>query len=254
MEIDIKQSRVARTKQTTKKSNPELCTVFDHNTYSSALANDLSNARGRIILGAARLASENAQSWLPLLQSAVKRGVHVCMFIRELPLHADESAVIGALMQAGVHVAQGGEIDEPLIVVDDTILWTGSFSFLTGIDVSCSLGRLERCCGRIPVARALLLHRLLECAEQADEQPAAPKSQLGAAIGRQICQRRLLLGLTQCQLAARLGVHQSLISEIETGKRNIRTQTLEKLCTQLEMDLVFSPSHMTHAVKHLLKR
>ena len=54
------------------------------------------------------------------------------------------------------------------------------------------------------------------------------------SIGARIRERRHLLNLTLEEAAARSGMQASNLSDIEAGKRDIRTQTLERIAHALE--------------------
>lgn len=61
-----------------------------------------------------------------------------------------------------------------------------------------------------------------------------------ADFGRALQQARLTRGLTQAALAAELGLPQSTISELESGKSTIHLQRLLTLATALDVDLAAS--------------
>ncbi|WP_423247977.1 helix-turn-helix domain-containing protein [Thermus hydrothermalis] len=50
-----------------------------------------------------------------------------------------------------------------------------------------------------------------------------------AGVGETIKQRRAQLGLTQKELAARVGISRQYLAEIETGRRKPTLNTLERL-------------------------
>ncbi len=60
-------------------------------------------------------------------------------------------------------------------------------------------------------------------------------------LAAQVLRRRRELGLTQQQLAAAVGVHQSEISNIERGASQPGYRTLSKLAHGLQADLAFVP-------------
>src|SRR5665213_697243 len=60
-------------------------------------------------------------------------------------------------------------------------------------------------------------------------------------------QRRLNLGLTQAELAARAGIEQSQVSKIERNL-DVRLSTLTRLLTALDVDLLLAPRTRTGAV------
>ena len=50
---------------------------------------------------------------------------------------------------------------------------------------------------------------------------------------------RAIRGITQEQLATRANVGQTAIAEFETGKREIRTDTLRRLCEALDVKVQY---------------
>lgn len=53
-----------------------------------------------------------------------------------------------------------------------------------------------------------------------------------------ISARRRALKLSQQQLADKLGIHQSHLSDIETGRRTLNVDRLLELCNLLGLDLI----------------
>ncbi len=47
---------------------------------------------------------------------------------------------------------------------------------------------------------------------------------------------RILAGLTQGELAGRVGMHRTTINELERGKRPARPRTLKKIADTLDVD------------------
>ena len=62
-------------------------------------------------------------------------------------------------------------------------------------------------------------------------------------LARIVIRRRLDLGLTQEQLAQRMGTSYSAISRIESGQHNTSVQTLQRLAAALEMRFVMGFEH-----------
>ena len=56
-------------------------------------------------------------------------------------------------------------------------------------------------------------------------------------IGLRIKQLRAQAGLTQDQLAYSIELSRSYLAEVETGKRNISSVNLERICTGLDVSL-----------------
>lgn len=67
----------------------------------------------------------------------------------------------------------------------------------------------------------------------------APYEQLAQIVIR----RRMELGLTQEQLAERMGTSHSAISRIESGQHSTSVQTLQRLAEALEMRFVMGFEH-----------
>ncbi len=53
--------------------------------------------------------------------------------------------------------------------------------------------------------------------------------------------RRIELGLTQQQLADKLGVKQSNVSQIESGEKGLSIPMLLRYCKALKLELTFNP-------------
>jgi transcriptional regulator with XRE-family HTH domain len=64
-------------------------------------------------------------------------------------------------------------------------------------------------------------------------------------VGERIAARRKKLGLTQMELAERVGMSFTTISDYENGKRNIALETLVRVAEGLEMD----PSTLVRGIK-----
>lgn len=65
------------------------------------------------------------------------------------------------------------------------------------------------------------------------------------AIARQVILRRGELGLTQKELAERVGTSHSAISRLESGRRRASIATLERVSEALGLRLVVSPEPAT---------
>jgi len=68
------------------------------------------------------------------------------------------------------------------------------------------------------------------------------------ALGRIIRDRRKSMGLTQALAGKMVGVHQPTISEVERGERDVKIDTLLKLISALQLELLVQPigSKETH--------
>lgn len=74
---------------------------------------------------------------------------------------------------------------------------------------------------------------------QAAWERLAPYEQLARIVIR----RRMELGLTQEELALRMGTSHSAISRIESGQHSTSVRTLQRLATALEMRFVMGFEH-----------
>lgn len=59
------------------------------------------------------------------------------------------------------------------------------------------------------------------------------------AIHEKLKQARLDAGLSQKKLAEKLEVEQNFISRVESGKHDIKSGTIEKICKALGLDIKF---------------
>lgn len=57
--------------------------------------------------------------------------------------------------------------------------------------------------------------------------------------GQKLRAIRALRGMTQAQLAARAGVSPTAVAEYETGKRDLRAETIRKLCEALGVTVTY---------------
>lgn len=62
-------------------------------------------------------------------------------------------------------------------------------------------------------------------------------------LARIVIRRRMELGLTQEELASRMGTSHSAISRIESGQHSTSVQTLQRLAAALEMRFVMGFEH-----------
>ncbi|MGO1412591.1 MAG: helix-turn-helix domain-containing protein, partial [Microbacterium sp.] len=66
---------------------------------------------------------------------------------------------------------------------------------------------------------------------------AAARIRVPADVGLALEQARLSQGLSQAELASRLGMPQSTVSQMETGAGTIYLRRLLEMCRELELDL-----------------
>lgn len=65
-------------------------------------------------------------------------------------------------------------------------------------------------------------------------------------------QRRLALGLSQGEVAARAGTTQAHYSKIELGKRDVRLGTLEDLARALSLEVTLVPTELVPTVTAMI--
>ena len=65
--------------------------------------------------------------------------------------------------------------------------------------------------------------------------PPSPASPLREQLARNLRAARQHAGLTQEQLAERSGLHQTYLSDIERGKRNVTLDVVERLAAALSV-------------------
>lgn len=68
-------------------------------------------------------------------------------------------------------------------------------------------------------------------------QKAWKETEPGYELTRQIIALRLRKGLTQRELARRIGTTQSVIARIESGGQNMSIRTLTKIASELDADV-----------------
>jgi transcriptional regulator with XRE-family HTH domain len=59
-------------------------------------------------------------------------------------------------------------------------------------------------------------------------------------VGRELRETRLMLGLTQAAVAARLGVSPSYVSAVEAGKRNLTVAQLANIANAMRLGIEVS--------------
>lgn len=65
--------------------------------------------------------------------------------------------------------------------------------------------------------------------------PPCPAPLLRDHLARNVRAARVRAGMTQEQLAERSGLHQTYLSDIERGKRNVTLDVVERLAAALEV-------------------
>jgi DNA-binding XRE family transcriptional regulator len=242
---------------------------FDHNSFYSHFFEDLERARGLVIIHSPYLSARQIERFEPYLQKCIKRGVRVCVFAQEPAdwnkrlnqwssrfIRELESA-IQQLQSMKVHVTLRARVHQKIAVVDEGILWNGSMNILSHFDTSeC----MERWSNREIVLQVMKAHRL-DCCESclllssqtlifSPEMSQPERLQL---IGKCVERRRREMGLSQGELAKAAGVQQNLISEVESGKRKVQIDTLDKILEVLQFQLLPVPWRLTRSMTEMLE-
>lgn len=63
------------------------------------------------------------------------------------------------------------------------------------------------------------------------------KKRVTTRFGERVRQRRIELGISQEELAARAGVHRTYIGMIERAEKNVTLESIEKICKALNVSL-----------------
>jgi HTH-type transcriptional regulator / antitoxin HipB len=74
-------------------------------------------------------------------------------------------------------------------------------------------------------------------------------SQTVQSIAELLAATRKQKGLTQQELASLLGVPQSYVAKVESGRTDIRTSTLMEMARLLDLEVMFVPKHKLPAVR-----
>lgn len=238
--------------------------VFDQNEFYPAFKRDLNRASALVLISSPYLGGKRLDDLSACLDSSLQRGVRVCVFAQEptgwkitnSPTAALKQfeAAVEFLNSLGVHVNLRKRIHEKIAVIDGQILWDGSLNMLSHYDSSELVNRWD---DRVAAQRATRKFKLDSC----DRCPSGWSTHLQASeehnlvlIGECIQRRRVELGMSQTELAARCKISQSIISKVEMGKRNVHIQTLRQICAALELIMLPAPNHFLPSIMHSLRK
>ncbi|MCK8494612.1 helix-turn-helix domain-containing protein [Spirosoma sp. RP8] len=65
-------------------------------------------------------------------------------------------------------------------------------------------------------------------------------SEIKQIVGQQIKQARLKAGLTQQELAEKLEISQTTVNKYETGRQNFTIETIQKIATALNANIIIN--------------
>jgi DNA-binding XRE family transcriptional regulator len=244
---------------------------FNEQTFYAAFAADIAKARETIIIQSPFVRLRTTEKWIPLLMSAIARGVIVCAFIQE-PTHWHQRnnlnalrpeavaelkqtiAVFDLMRSIGIHVNVRQGAHDKLIVIDGSTLWTGSLNVFSHYQSSETMDRFEL---RERALKAITERRFYACADCASFvglRPVVPEqsAQRLRQLGARLIQARARANCTQAQLAQHLGCQQALLSQVENGKRNVGSQTLIQAGCALDLELMFVPRRLVPLVESII--
>lgn len=249
--------KLARSLPIAKLNEKEIYQVYFEDTFFEILVEDLEWAKGIIIIHCPFLKDYRLNLLLKVLERCVKRGVRVCVFIREpkegrdTPEEIQQRLELAAkLLRINVHVTIRPDIHEKLIIIDEMIFWEGSCNSLSQAG---SYERIPRWISRNKVLEAIESHGLLDCRMCFD------LAQLGGCtagteifgrqlIGRVIRRRRMELGISQRELAELTNIAKPTISRIEHGRCDPKLSTIEKICIHLRVEVRLVSWHLLSAL------
>lgn len=219
--------------------------VFDEKTFYARFVTDLEDAKALVLIQSSYLSESRIDKLEHSIQSCVRRGVCVCTFVQEPRPDSNQYRAVSLgrerLRAMGVHVSSRELIHEKLAIIDDSILWDGSLNILSQVKSS---ERMTRWADKDMVLKALLKHGLDRCdvcrsfASQADARERVKM------IGQSIAQRRRELNLSQADLARLTGLSQTVISNLECGRKNALLVNALMLCDALQLDFRPLPWHV----------
>jgi DNA-binding XRE family transcriptional regulator len=169
----------------------------------------------------------------------------------------DLEQAIEQLQSIKVHVTLRPRAHQKIAVIDEEILWNGSLNILSHFDTSeC----MERWSHREVVQHVIKTHGLNTCescsalsSQELFLSPEMSQPERLELIGKCVKRRRREKGLSQEDLSTACGVRRDLISQIESGKRNVQIDTLDKIMRVLQLQLLPVPWHLTRSMNEILE-
>ncbi len=221
--------------------------VYDETGFYKAFAKDLQAARALILIQSPFLREWRIGTLEPLLRDCINRRVRICVFAQTEAMR-DPKVVAGAkrLIEIGVHVSCRPGVHTKVIIVDEEILYDGS---LNSFSHTTSSERMTRWEDRDMACQAMLMHELNLCDPCRSYGFNIPDSEDEVdhdrrLIGIIVRQRRKRLRLSQRELASKLGLHQSVVSNLESGKRIVNANLLIRVCRKLDLRLRPVPEYV----------
>jgi len=250
-----------------------LTETYTAETFWPAFSQDLGRARGRVLVQSPFISGRRIRTISETIVKLMKFGVTICTFVQEPRHWHDEQkllepqtaqqleeikAAIKSLEVLGVHVNLRRNIHEKVAIIDQNVLWEGSLNILSHANTK---ERMRRWTDRTEVLAAIAQHSLEQCSVCRDNlleygievgQFWSPQS-MATALSKRLAAQRILLSLSQYELARLCGLTQGRISQMEAGDTNIPFNTLTAIARKLELVPMMVPDFLVPSVGRLLR-
>lgn len=221
--------------------------IYDESEFYDAFIADMQSARGLILIASPFLGGKRINQLTEVIRRCRERNVVTCMFGQLLPRDAEPYRVEAhenatrKLLKLGVHVNFRKKVHEKLAIIDESILWDGSLNILSHVDTK---ERMTRTVDKHLVEQTILNYGLGSCETcskrtlQSSIHPEATSIQEDlVSIGATIAAYRKNMGISQRELAEKLGIGQNVICQLEQGKRNLQMHTLLEVVRALRLKI-----------------
>ena len=233
------------------EKDPRNHKAYTQADYELALQQDILNAHGRIILVSAFGAVRAVDKWEPTFLTVLKRGVCICVYLQKPWQYDDRHRLILSehqrrefkrfedsvyqLEKIGVHVNIRDDLHEKLAIIDEHINWEGGLNFLSWHKTTENTRRFD---DRFTAMERIVKHNLLSC----NKCPAVP------SLGQQLKRRRLLLELTQQELAVKAGVSRQTVSDLEADSKDVGILKAGRVVQALDLDQWLFPNYLSQQI------
>lgn len=233
-------------------------TVYAEDKFDEPFTHDLEGALCSVQIQSPYLKSFHVERKLPVFEKLIRKRVRVCIIVQEPTESWKRNNLlkdIAPLQEIGVHVNIWPGKHQKVAVFDGRILWDGSLNIMS-YNRTFHKDRMTRITSPHMAQLAigqLGLENCENCIELRNANVIGPCMYMVevATLGRVIKQKRLELGLTQNQLAARIGVHSTIIARIEAGTSVPQLPTFLALCKTFGDSLITVPTSTLPQVDQL---
>lgn len=220
---------------------------------------DMDSAKFHIIIHVPFIALGRMQFFWQRFERLRKRGVMICVFLREPEVwdgrdfQSDQGfeAIIAKLRELGVHVTPKKLIHEKLAIIDGRILWDGSLNYLSHRNTR---ERANRFASRQVVREAMNLHDMNGCNQCDDNRKASSAGGTAEALLGGLSVHRKLAGVSQGTFAKSIKTSQGWVSRVESGRHeSVSVRTLCEYSLALGVRPVLVPDILIPAVTQMLE-